>query len=533
MRRALAIGLVALAACRGAAAQELAVLHLKVTVLNADRQPVPVARHALLISDNPATTVPRRVVTSAEGTAQIRLRPGNYTVESDSPFVLDGRTYEWVHSLDVAAGRDTTLELTADTAAGAVQTNVSDAAAAPDAIDMRASILSAWQESAFQVWTPVAYATGFLADERGLVATSLTAIGDAKLVEVQVSQSVKVTGVVILADASRDVAVVRVHPSAVDGIRAVSLACDTPAAASAEPGRYVIDVPLFGPKDIRSSLAVSDGTAGSPVFASDGRAVGLASRLDGGDDRRRAAVRVVGRDDVCGALASAGETLDASAPPDDTRLPVEPARGSSRVPTGADAPRSFSLAAYQLSSSDFDVLFLTPEVVAAAEARRGWTGGGTDGVDRLRLATDFEEWTDYVAAAPPLLFVRVSPRLVEGFWMKIARGALATQGAPLPPIKRLRPGFSRMRLVCGGRDVTPIHPFRIRARVSETDTIEEGFYVFNPDAISPDCGAVSIVLSSVKDPTKTETRTVDPAIVRQIWQDFGGDGVRNSPGHLP
>ena len=138
------------------------------------------------------------------------------------------------------------------------------------------------------------------------------------------------------------------------------------------------------------------------------------------------------------------------------------------------------------------------------------------------MATDFGHWSDYVADAPPLLFVRATPRRVEGLWMKVARGAASTQGAAIPPIKRLRPGFSRMRLLCGGKDVTPIHPFRIQSHVTETDAIEEGFYAFDPGAIGPACGTVSIVVSSVKDPNKTETRTVDPAIVRRVSDDFAG-----------
>jgi hypothetical protein len=31
---------------------------------------------------------------------------------------------------------------------------------------------------------------------------------------------------------------------------------------------------------------------------------------------------------------------------------------------------------------------------------------------------------------------------------------------------------------------------------------------------------VSLVLSSVKDPAKTETRAVDPAVIAQVWKDF-------------
>ena len=525
MRRILASVLVALAVWGGASAQELPVLHLKVSVLNADRQSIPVARHALLISENPATAAPRRVVTSPEGTAQIRLQPGNYTVESDGPFVLDGRSYEWVQSLNVVAGRDTTLALTADAAGGAVKADVRSEAAtastAPGATrDLRESILSTWQASAFELWTPLARAAGLLADDRGLVATSLRAIGDATSVEVQVSQTVKVTGAVILADASRGVAVVRVHPSAVDGIRPVPLDCDAAASAPADRDRYAIDVPLFGPKDINASLEVSAGAAGGPVFAGDGRVVGLTSPTGQGDGRGRADVRVVARESVCEALASALLKLDASAPPVATRLPVEPTRRLPRAPADPVAARAFGFAPYQLSSSDFDILFVTPAVLAAAEGRRGWTGGRPDEQNRLRLARDFEDWSEYVETAPPVLFVRVSPRLVEGFWMKVARGAASVQGAQIPPIKRMRPGFSRMRLLCGDHEVTPIHPFRIQTRVTETDAIEEGFYAFDPGAIGPDCATVSIVLSSVKDPSKTETRTVDPVVVRRIWEDF-------------
>ncbi len=230
--------------------------------------------------------------------------------------------------------------------------------------------------------------------------------------------------------------------------------------------------------------------------------------------------RVVDAAIVCGALASARAKLDATAPPEATRLPVEPARRQPRAADPAAASRAFSLSPYQLSSSDFDFTFLTPVVLAAADGKRGYTGVRADELNGIRVATEFEHWSGYVADAPPLLFVRVTPRLVEGFWMKVARGAASTQGAQIPPIKRLRPGFSRMWLVCGGKDVTPIHPFRIKTRVTETDAIEEGFYAFDPGAVGPACGTVSIVLSSVKDPAKTETRVVGPAIVRRVWDDF-------------
>ena len=109
-----------LAVVPGAApGQAVGVLHVKVTLTDAARASMPVPGHALLISDNPATSAPRRVVTAADGTAEVRLRPGNYTVESDRPLAFRGRRYQWMQIVDIVAGRDTTLELTAENAEAA------------------------------------------------------------------------------------------------------------------------------------------------------------------------------------------------------------------------------------------------------------------------------------------------------------------------------------------------------------------------------------------------------------------------------
>ena len=101
---------------RAAAAQTLSVLRIKVVLIDAERKPTPVARHALLISDNPPSAAPRRIVTALDGTAEVRLRPGNYTVESERPVAFQSKAYQWTQMVDIAAGRDAVLELTADNA---------------------------------------------------------------------------------------------------------------------------------------------------------------------------------------------------------------------------------------------------------------------------------------------------------------------------------------------------------------------------------------------------------------------------------
>jgi hypothetical protein len=109
---------------------------------------------------------------------------------------------------------------------------------------------------------------------------------------------------------------------------------------------------------------------------------------------------------------------------------------------------------------------------------------------------------------------------VEGFWTTVARGAARTQGVSIPPIKRIKSGFSRLRAFCGVAEVIPIHPFKIEQRVSETEAIHEGLYVFDPGALGPECGTVKLELYSDKEADKAETRVVDAKLIQQVWEDF-------------
>jgi hypothetical protein len=110
--------------------------------------------------------------------------------------------------------------------------------------------------------------------------------------------------------------------------------------------------------------------------------------------------------------------------------------------------------------------------------------------------------------------------MAEGLWTKVARGAAMTQGVSLPAMKRAKAGFLRMRAFCGDTEVTPIHPFVVEHRVSETEAIYEGLYVFDPAALGQSCGAVRLTVYSEKEPDKGDARVVDQKVVQQIARDF-------------
>jgi hypothetical protein len=204
---------------------------------------------------------------------------------------------------------------------------------------------------------------------------------------------------------------------------------------------------------------------------------------------------------------------------------VEPAQP---FPVAAVKERAAgATAVYRMTSTDFDVAFITPAMVYAVmnptEAQRRRQSGGAvrgPGPAPLDPLENFSNWSSYVADIPPVLLVRVTPRLVEGFWTKVARGAASTQGMSLPPIKRFKSGFARLRAFCGETEVAPVHPFRLVQRVTETDAIYEGLYVFAPGALAPSCGTVKLTFYSEKEPDQADTKVVDPKLIQQIFDDF-------------
>ncbi len=442
-----------LAARADAVQQPLGVLRVTVAVGAGDQAAKPVPRHLLLISDNPASAPPRRMLTSGEGAIEVRLPPGNYTVESDRPVAFEGQAYQWIRMVDVVAGQDTVLHLTAANAEIGALTAETERIAAPLA---EAPVVTStlWREGAVDVWTPTVRATGAVVTASGLLVARHPELGNSTSFEVQLSPEVKVAASLLAWDAPRELAVLRIDPATAALVRAVPLGC--------------------GPA-MPTEVARQEITA-------------LEVRLG----------------DVCDVVAIAETMMKDAGPPPATRLPVESAKP---FPPGAlQEARLRRTGPHQMSSDGFDLAFITPLHVAGSQGRS--------------QVMDFKNWSDYVAEQPPVLLIRATPRLVEGFWAKVGRAAAMTQGIALPAFKRPKSGFARMTAYCGAAEVMPIHPFKLEQTLSDTETIFEGLYVFDPGALSPSCGTVTLVLFSEKEPGKADTRLVDPGIVKQIWQDF-------------
>jgi hypothetical protein len=255
-----------------------------------------------------------------------------------------------------------------------------------------------------------------------------------------------------------------------------------------------------------ADLSLATGGLGGPVFTAAGDIVGITTLPGPRDEPIRGVTRVARIDGACELVAAAAKKAKEVPAPSAAHLPVEPTEPAP-VETFKEAikRRAGNLKPYPIAASDFDIGFITPVLNYAAQSQPNQT---------------FSNWSDYVADIPPVLFVRVTPKMTESFLAKMARGAAMTQGMAVPAIKRLGSGFARLQAFCDRTEVMPIHPFKLELRVSETEAIYEGLYAFDPAALGPQCSAVSLVLYSEKEPAKGDARVVDAATLQQIRRDF-------------
>jgi S1-C subfamily serine protease len=537
-------GLALVIALSSVATPQTVSLKISVTVTAADGSPRPVPGHALLISDDPVTTAPHRFVTKRDGSAEAYLKPGKYVVESDAPFFFEGKAYQWTQPVNVAASGDTVLTLTAANATiatakpGAASSPAARAAAEASAED---DLLAGWQASIVTIWTPRTVGRGFLVDARGVIATNQRVVGSATAVEVQFSAVKKVAGRVLASDPATNVALVWIDPQAASAAKPMKLAAAQAdkavvaerdkvyaIVASSIEARDIVSgvVDHVAPHTITSDVRLERESAGVPLMNAGGEVVAITTATDDASDvGNEVSPRAVGIEGLHGMLDAAAAKLGSSPPPS-TLLPVEPSTSFQEDALASAAKNHPNPSAYLVTTGDFDVAVITPPVLYASMHKEGdrqhfdYGGGPAEAPPAVRALDDFGAWNEYVSDAPPVVLIRVTPKLGESKWTTVARGAAQTQGVAIPPIKKPKAAFGGLRLACGDADVVPIHPFRIEHRAGNGTSVDEGFYVFAPSAISPQCGSVKITVFPEGAPDKGDTRTIDSAIVQHVWDDF-------------
>jgi hypothetical protein len=256
---------------------------------------------------------------------------------------------------------------------------------------------------------------------------------------------------------------------------------------------------------INSDININPGNSGGPLFTLDGQVAGITTSV------LRNLASIVPVEVVRPLVEQARKDIVKEVPPAPVLLPVEP---TDYFP--ADALRELlkqerlDTKPYFFDAGEFQVGFFTPPLnyylrhaEEMAAARKAAKRSGGDAATAKPPSSALEDAVDY----RPILMVRVRPKFAAFFKV------------------RFKNGFVRMRLLCGGKELTPILPGRAEfdlydQRERKVDTTFQGVYEYQADAVTPACGNVVLEIYSEKDPNTPESRPVDAATVQRVWSDF-------------
>ena len=177
----------------------------------------------------------------------------------------------------------------------------------------------------------------------------------------------------------RDIAILWVNPSVVASLRPLPLGCGQ-ARPSAVNGQelYAVgtdmtgqkrlmlgDVTGVGPRLILTDLRLVRASAGGPVFAAGGL-IGFTT-VDDRDPDARSDARIVRIDQACEVMASVEKKMAEAMPPDATHMALEPLPVAVSALSAAVKNRAGSLSPYPMSTTDFDISFITPVHIYGAK----------------------------------------------------------------------------------------------------------------------------------------------------------------------
>lgn len=521
-------------------------LRVRVFLVDSDLNVKPVPRHVLTLRRESVGEPAIHLTTDLKGRADAAPEPGTYILESSQAVDFQGRSYRWKQNVTVKAGESQTIDLSVDTAVVEVVGQPGKATA-----DLPA-LFKAWQGSVVTVWGEAGQGSGFMIDPRGLILTNQHIVGLSDYAAVQFDETLKVPATIVSRSPDKDVAVLWINPMFVAGVKPVQIAYAQPGVPSVVEGQQVFTIgsPLslrkimttgivskVEARVIISDVNINHGNSGGPLFTAGGAVVGITTFGDFTPQGGPGLSGIVRIDEAREAIAEAGRALSGPAPSEAT-LPVEPAQAfpldglkdvlRARPVRGDD---------YAIGASDFNVGFITPVLLYGTQVAREQAAlsekakrnskpqSAPDFVDPF---VQFKSWAEYVGEYRAVLLINAQPKLVAGFMSALTGGLVQTpNGFAAPAQLHFKADFSRMKLYCGGREVTPIHPGKVQERMAVNtasaqvnDVTYEGLYTYPADAISPNCGSVRLELFNEKEPLKADARTLPAKLIQRLWDDF-------------
>lgn len=417
--------------------------------------------------------------------------------------------------------------------------------------DELASSFNRLKTSVVTIWTENGHGTGFIFDARGLIMTNQHVVGPSEYIAVQFDSKVKIPAVQLVASPEKDIAILWIDIQALPEATVAPIAKASPEEPTLVEGERVFTIgsPLNQKKIITTGVAskieeraiisdinINHGNSGGALFNSLGEVVGITTFGDP-DSTGPGVSGIVRIEEATDLIVQARAKILGKKPSAGRLLPVEP---SDTFPL--DAIRSvatvkkFDTKPYIVNVGDFDVVLITPpltyriETEAEREAartreKRNKKEGSIQGT--YRPFDRFRGWGEYVGEYRPVLIIQATPELGESFWGAVGRGVAANYGIHTQARLRFKTDFYKMRLICGEKEVEPIHPAKIAHLLSTSnyfvsikDATFEGLYTYPADAITPACGKVSLEIYSEKEPNKPKIKELSEETIRTVITDF-------------
>ena len=495
---------------------------VRVLIVDKDLNQKPVPFYIVQFHNEGNADPSTAVKTDLDGKAERQLPAGRYSITTPKPVELGGKRYSWNLQIQIT-GAEQRVDLTNDNAKiedlPPAAAPPGETKSSPGAGGELTALFDKLKNSVVAVHSESGKGSGFLVDSTGLVVTNNHVVNASSYLAVQFDDKRKVPARLVAANPDKDVAIIRYDPSAFpEGVVAPLLSNEAASHLAVGQRVFTIGNPLGRDKalttgivskiekdSINSDININPGNSGGPLFTLDGQVAGITTSV------LRNLASIVPVEVVRPLVNSAKKEIGKEVPPAPVLLPVEP---TDFFP--ADALREvlkqerLDTKPYFFDAGQFQVGLFTPplnyylrheqEMAAARKAAKRSSG---DASTAKPPASALEDAVDY----HPVLLVRVRPKF--GVFLKV----------------RFKNGFVRMRLLCGGKELTPILPGRAEfdlfdQRERKVDTTFQGVYEYQADAVTPACGNVVLEIFSEKDPNSPESKSIDAATVQRVWNDF-------------
>jgi len=493
---------------------------LKIILVDRDlnQKPVPWFHVRLRREDSQSHEV-FELKTKLDGKCETAVPAGRYELATPQPITLEGRLYGWSIGISLSGAQDS-IELTNDNATvERVSFRNEDPSSVSDGGNDLSLLFERLKRSTVTVRTDGYEGSGFLVDPAGLVITNNHVVQFSRYLAVLFDQKHKVTARLLATNPGKDIAVLWVNLQAFPGAMIAPLV-PSEAASQVVVGERVFTIgsPMGREKvltsgvvskvestSIFSDININPGNSGGPLFNLRGEVTGITSA------QMHLLASIVPIDHARSVIERARQKLSLAAIPSAKLLPVEP---DDFFPSDAllsllRQHKRMNVRPYFLSAGAFRVGMLTPPVQyyfynkdEIEAVNKGPKHPREDSQQEELPERVLEEAQGY----PPTVIIRVFPK--RGFWHH-----------------QFKDSFRSMRLLCGGKEVTPIDPGRSQYALRDSgdrvqSTTTEGFYSYQPDAISPNCASVKLEIFSENAPNIAITTSVDRATVERIWTDM-------------